>query len=62
MTVAFHRSDMSKADDLTECTECVPPADAFALIADETRIAILEALWKLETRPVFRYSCGRRDG
>jgi hypothetical protein len=49
MTVAFHRSDMSKADDLTECTECVPPADAFALIADETRIAILEALWKLET-------------
>jgi hypothetical protein len=40
---------MSKADDLTECTECVPPADAFGLIADETRISILEALWKRET-------------
>jgi hypothetical protein len=40
---------MSKVDNLIECTECVPPAEAFALIADETRILILEALSNLET-------------
>ncbi|WP_226023323.1 winged helix-turn-helix domain-containing protein [Halomicrobium salinisoli] len=40
---------MSRVDSLQECEDCVPPADAFSVVADETRLAILEALWQLET-------------
>jgi DNA-binding transcriptional ArsR family regulator len=55
---------MSKPD-IQECTECVAPADAFALIGNETRLAILEALWRAEDGPV-RFSAlnemvGMRD-
>ena len=42
-------TDMSRADSLLECEDCVAPADAFSLVGDETRLAILEALWRLET-------------
>jgi hypothetical protein len=40
---------MSRADSLLKCEDCVAPADAFSLVGDETRLAILEALWRLET-------------
>ena len=57
---------MSRADmDIQECVECVPPADAFALVGNETRLSILEALWKADEQPV-RFSAlndavGMRD-
>jgi hypothetical protein len=34
-----------------ESEHCLRPAEAFALIGDETRIAILEALWHVGERP-----------
>jgi hypothetical protein len=30
---------------ITDCEECLPPAEAFGVIASETRLSILEALW-----------------
>jgi hypothetical protein len=39
---------MSRADSILECEDCVAPADAFALVSDETRLSILEALWRLD--------------
>ncbi|EMA53374.1 MULTISPECIES: DUF7351 domain-containing protein [Halococcus] len=42
---------MSKPD-IQECVECVAPADAFALIGNETRLSILEALWRTDEEPV----------
>lgn len=44
--------DGSEEGDLLECTDCLAPADAFALIGDDTRLAILEALWLADERPV----------
>ncbi len=38
---------MSSTEHLQECDDCTPPADAFALVSDETRVAILEGLWRL---------------
>lgn len=55
---------MSRADSLQECDDCVEPADAFALVGDETRLSILEALWRLETPASFsdvRAEVGLRD-
>src|SRR6056297_3085653 len=34
------------------CTECLEPAEAFGLVANETRLSILQALWGAEERPV----------
>ncbi|WP_049902983.1 DUF7351 domain-containing protein [Halococcus agarilyticus] len=42
---------MSKPD-IQECVECVAPADAFALVGNETRLGILEALWRADEEPV----------
>jgi hypothetical protein len=42
---------MSKSD-IQECVDCVAPADAFALIGNETQLSILEALWRAEDGPV----------
>jgi DNA-binding HxlR family transcriptional regulator len=39
---------MSRTESLQECEDCVPPADAFSLVGDETRLSILEALWRLD--------------
>jgi hypothetical protein len=39
-------------DSLTDCSECVPPTEAFSVVANETRLSILEALWAAEDRPV----------
>jgi len=33
---------------IQECGDCVEPADAFGLVANETRLSILEALWNAE--------------
>ncbi|SDK84244.1 winged helix-turn-helix domain-containing protein [Natronorubrum texcoconense] len=62
---------MSKSDASSEresvlaCTDCLDPADAFALIGNETRLAILEALWAADDRPVafseLRREVGMRD-
>ena len=63
-------SDSSVSSDtdpesVLECTECLDPADAFALIGNETRLAILEALWAADERPVsfseLRRAVGMRD-
>ena len=40
---------MSRAQSIQDCEDCVAPADAFALVGEERRLAILEALWQLET-------------
>ncbi|WP_114576221.1 helix-turn-helix domain-containing protein [Saliphagus sp. LR7] len=45
-------SDGREERSLLECTDCLAPADAFALIGDDTRLAILEALWLADERPV----------
>ena len=47
-----------------ECEECVSPADAFSLVGDETRLSILEALWRLDDPAAFsevRAEVGMRD-
>ncbi len=45
---------------IQECEECVAPADAFALVGNETRLSILEALWEAEKRPA-RFSAIREE-
>jgi DNA-directed RNA polymerase subunit RPC12/RpoP/DNA-binding HxlR family transcriptional regulator len=40
---------MSRTDSLQNCEECLEPADAFSVVGNETRLAILEALWRIET-------------
>jgi len=37
---------------IQECGDCVEPADAFGLVANETRLSILEALWTANSSPV----------
>lgn len=50
---------------ILECDDCVPPAEAFSVIANETRLSILEALWEADNRPVgfseLRRAVGMRD-
>jgi len=55
---------MSRSADLQACEDCVPPADAFALVGEEMRLSILEALWRIETPARFsdvREAVGVRD-
>ena len=55
---------MSEAN-IQECDDCVAPAEAFSVVASETRLAILEALWEADDRPVrfseLRRTVGMRD-
>ncbi|NLV08700.1 helix-turn-helix domain-containing protein [Halomicrobium mukohataei] len=44
---------MSRADDLQDCEDCLAPADAFAIVGEETRLSILEALWRLDEPAAF---------
>jgi hypothetical protein len=37
---------------ITECEECLDPDEAFGVLANETRLSILEALWAAEEPPV----------
>lgn len=50
---------------IQECEDCIAPAEAFAVIANETRLSILEALWRAPERPVafsdLRKAVGMRD-
>ena len=50
---------------IQDCEECVAPAEAFSVIANETRLSILEALWSAPERPVsfseLRREVGMRD-
>jgi DNA-binding transcriptional ArsR family regulator len=50
---------------LRDCEDCVAPAEAFSVIANETRLSILEALWQSAERPVsfseLRRDVGMRD-
>ncbi|MEF8801314.1 MAG: ArsR family transcriptional regulator [Halolamina sp.] len=57
---------MSKGrQSIQECGDCVEPADAFGLVANETRLSILEALWNAEQSPArftdLRQEVGMRD-
>jgi hypothetical protein len=57
---------MSEAEgSLQECTDCVAPAEAFSIVGNETRLAILEALWEADCEPVrfsrLRERVGLRD-
>ncbi len=55
---------MSGVQQTTDCEECVSPADAFSLVGNETRLAILEALWRLDGPAAFsevRAEVGMRD-
>lgn len=31
---------------ILECEDCLAPAEAFSVVANESRLAILEALWR----------------
>jgi len=55
---------MSRADELQDCEDCLAPADAFAIVGEESRLAILEALWRLDEPAAFsdiRAEVGMRD-
>jgi DNA-directed RNA polymerase subunit RPC12/RpoP len=55
---------MSRTDSIQECEDCLEPADAFAVVGDETRLSILEALWTLDAPARFsdiREEVGTRD-
>jgi hypothetical protein len=54
----------SRTEDIQDCEDCVPPADAFSIIGNETRLSVLEALWRLDTPARFsavREEVGLRD-
>jgi hypothetical protein len=44
---------------LTDCEECLAPEEAFGVLANETRLSILEALWAAD-EPVVSFSALRR--
>jgi DNA-binding transcriptional ArsR family regulator len=58
---------MSEATDpsIRDCEDCLPPAEAFSVLGNETRLTILEALWRSDSRPVgfsdLRRAVGMRD-
>ena len=55
---------MSRVQSIHACEDCLSPADAFSLVGDETRLSILEALWRLESPSRFseiRNEVGVRD-
>jgi DNA-binding transcriptional ArsR family regulator len=56
---------MSSDTGLQECEDCLAPAEAFSVIANETRLSILEALWQAPERPIgfseLRKQVGMRD-
>jgi hypothetical protein len=60
-------SDTQRGEDtrgILQCEECIAPAEAFAVVGNETRLSILEALWTLERPAAFselRREVGMRD-
>lgn len=59
------RRGRHETESLLACEDCTSPADAFSVVASETRLEILEALWEREDRPVrfseLRRAVGMRD-
>ena len=51
MVVPPDTSDAERAS-LFDCEKCLQPAEAFSVVGNETRLAILEALWAAPERPV----------
>ncbi|KTG28444.1 winged helix-turn-helix domain-containing protein [Haloferax profundi] len=51
-----------REDSVLDCDDCLSPAEAFAIVADETRLTILEALWESPDRPVPFSELRRRVG
>jgi DNA-binding transcriptional ArsR family regulator len=62
MSDARERADEQPT--ILACEECISPAEAFAVVGNETRLRILEALWEAD-RPVsfsdLRRAVGMRD-
>jgi len=59
-------SESREADEesILACEECLPPAEAFAVVGNETRLRILEALWEADRPAAFsdlRRRVGMRD-
>ncbi|MEF8876279.1 MAG: winged helix-turn-helix domain-containing protein [Haloarculaceae archaeon] len=60
-------SDAREAEDeesILTCEECLSPAEAFAVVGNETRLRILEALWRADRPAAFsdlRRRVGMRD-
>lgn len=57
-------SHPAEEESILECEACIPPADAFAIVGNETRLHILEALWEADRPAAFselRRSVGMRD-
>ena len=60
-------SDTQAGDDarsILECEECISPAEAFSVVGNETRLSILEALWRMDRPASFsdlRREVGMRD-
>ncbi|WP_416840589.1 winged helix-turn-helix domain-containing protein [Haloferax sp. DFSO52] len=52
----------AREQSVLDCDDCLAPADAFAIVADETRLEILEALWESPDRPVPFSDLRRRVG
>ncbi|WP_411964293.1 winged helix-turn-helix domain-containing protein [Haloferax sp. YSMS24] len=52
----------AREDSVLDCDDCLAPAEAFAIVADETRLTILEALWESPDRPVPFSELRRRVG
>ncbi len=47
---------------LQECEDCLEPAKAFSIVGNDTRLAILEALWNAPDRPISFSSLRDRVG
>ncbi|WP_255150950.1 winged helix-turn-helix domain-containing protein [Halorarius halobius] len=46
-------SPASDADSILACEECLSPAEAFSVVGNETRLSILEALWRMDRPAAF---------
>jgi hypothetical protein len=55
-------TDASGGFTIDPCDDCLDPADAFAVVGNETRLSILEALWEAPERPVTFSDLRRRVG
>lgn len=54
----------AEAESIMECEECISPAEAFSVVGNETRLEILEALWRMDRPASFselRREVGMRD-
>jgi DNA-binding transcriptional ArsR family regulator len=61
---AHEPSTAGDRDELLACEECISPAEAFAVVGNETRLRILEALWEMDRPAAFsdlRREVGMRD-